>query len=111
MAKPSTQAPSGVVSSLQGRAQVIRQGQETAEALQVGDTLMPGDRLLGSADASLQIAESAAPDAQVWSLAFNQAGDAKPKAAKQAVKDDGGKSLDPGARRRGRRHRGRSDRR
>ncbi len=95
MAKPSTQAPSGVVSSVHGRAQVIRQGQETAEALQVGDTLMPGDRLLGSADASLQIAESTVPGAQVWNLAFNEAGTGKGKAAaKPVVNGESGKSLD-----------------
>ncbi|MBU0917013.1 MAG: tandem-95 repeat protein, partial [Gammaproteobacteria bacterium] len=96
MAKLSTQAPSGVVSSLQGRAQVIRQGQETAEALQVGDTLMPGDRLLGSADASLQIAESSDANAQVWTLAFGDAkssGQAK-GTAKPAANAADGKSLD-----------------
>ncbi|WP_286745877.1 Ig-like domain-containing protein, partial [Aquabacterium sp. UBA2148] len=96
MAKLSTQAPSGVVSSLQGRAQVIRQGQEAAEALQVGDTLMPGDRLLGNADASLQIAENLDANAQVWTLAF---GDAKSSAqakgaAKPAANNADGKSLD-----------------
>ena len=85
MAQSSTQAPSGVVSSLQGRAQVIRQGQEAAEALQVGDTLMPGDRLVGSADAALQIAESAEPGSQVWNLAFNEAGGAKPKTTKAPI--------------------------
>ena len=95
MAQPSTQAPSGVVSSLQGRAQVIRQGQETAEALRVGDTLMPGDRLVGSVDASLQIAESADTNAQVWTLAFNDVGTGQGKAiTKPAVNSDGGKSLD-----------------
>src|SRR3989344_5536676 len=94
MAKPSTQAPSGVVSSLQGRAQVIRQGQETAEALQVGDTLMPGDRLVGSADASLQIAESTDANAQVWTLAFNDAAGKGKAAAKPVADGVNGKSLD-----------------
>jgi len=96
MAKLSTQAPSGVVSSLQGRAQVIRQGQETAEALKVGDTLMPGDRLLGSADASLQIAESSDANAQVWTLAFDGAEAAgKGKAAtKPTANSADGKSID-----------------
>ncbi len=95
MAKSSPQAPSGVVSSLQGRAEVIRQGQETAEALQVGDTLMPGDRLVASADASLQIAESAAPGAQVWTLAFHDTAVSHGKVAKPVVNADAGsKPLD-----------------
>ena len=68
MAKPSHQAPSGVVASLQGRAQVIRQGQEAAEPGKISEsdsaafTIAPSLYLpifnAGRNRANLQVAEA-----------------------------------------------------
>ena len=51
MPKPSVHAPSGVVSSLQGPAQVVRAGTDVPQPLRVGDNLAAGDVILAAADA------------------------------------------------------------
>jgi len=59
----SAQVPGGVVTSLQGRANVIPAGQADARPLQEGDAIQPGDVILAEANAQLQITDA---DGQAW---------------------------------------------
>ncbi|HEX5357270.1 MAG TPA: retention module-containing protein, partial [Aquabacterium sp.] len=59
----SAQVPGGIVSSLQGRANVIAAGEKTARPLQQGDTIQPGDVILAAQNAELQITDV---DGNAW---------------------------------------------
>ena len=61
MPKSSAHAPSGVVSTLQGRANVIRAGEEAPQALKVGDTIAAGDVILAAADTRIEVSNGAGP--------------------------------------------------
>ena len=63
MPKPSVHAPSGVVSSLQGPAQVVRAGTDVPQPLRVGDKLAAGDVVLAAADARIEVSDAAG---QAW---------------------------------------------
>ncbi|MGC4063023.1 MAG: retention module-containing protein [Aquabacterium sp.] len=58
----SAQVPGGVVSSLQGRANVIPAGEKTARPLQQGDVIQPGDVILADKDAQIQITDGSGKD-------------------------------------------------
>ena len=79
MAKSSAIAPGGVVSSLQGRAKVLRQGEEAAQALKVGDSVAPGDVILASAQTQIQIqgADGQASAPHDWVVASADGASAK----------------------------------
>nr|WP_315197007.1 tandem-95 repeat protein [uncultured Aquabacterium sp.] len=85
MAKSSAIAPGGVVSSLQGRAKVLRQGEDAAQALKVGDSVAPGDVILASAQTQIQIqgADGQATAPHDWVVA--SADGASAKAARPAA--------------------------
>ena len=59
----SAQVPGGVVSSLQGRANVIPAGEKNARPLQEGDLIQPGDVILAGQDAKLEITDA---DDKAW---------------------------------------------
>ncbi len=59
----SAQVPGGIVSSLQGRANVIVAGEKQARPLQQGDVIQPGDVILAEQDTQLQITDT---DGQAW---------------------------------------------
>ncbi|MDO9234473.1 MAG: Ig-like domain-containing protein, partial [Aquabacterium sp.] len=59
----SAQVPSGVVSSIQGRASVIPAGESVARPLQAGDVIRPGDVLLADQATQLQITDA---DGNAW---------------------------------------------
>ncbi|TAK98708.1 MAG: retention module-containing protein, partial [Aquabacterium sp.] len=59
----SAQVPGGIVTSLQGRAHVIPTGEKTARPLQEGDAIQPGDVILASQNAELQITDV---DGNAW---------------------------------------------
>ena len=59
MPQTSAHAPSGVVSTLQGRANVIRAGKEAPQALNVGDAISPGDVILAAADTRIEVSNGA----------------------------------------------------
>ncbi|MDI1349363.1 cadherin-like domain-containing protein, partial [Aquabacterium sp.] len=61
MPKSSAHAPSGVVSTLQGRANVIRAGEEAPQALKLGDAIAAGDVILAAADTRIEVSNSAGP--------------------------------------------------
>ena len=61
MPKSSAHAPSGVVSTLQGRANVVRAGEEAPQALKVGDTIAAGDVILAAADTRIEVSNGAGP--------------------------------------------------
>ena len=58
----SAQVPGGIVSSLQGRANVIPAGEKSARPLQEGDAIQPGDVILAEKDAQIQITDGSGKD-------------------------------------------------
>ncbi len=96
----SAQVPGGVVTSLQGRANVIPAGQADARPLQEGDAIQPGDVILAEANAQLQITDATG---QAWmprdmqlalADANGKSGAAKKHAHDTATQDADNKSLD-----------------
>ena len=61
MPQSSAHAPSGVVSTLQGRANVVRAGEEAPQALKVGDSIAAGDVILAAADTRIEVSNGAGP--------------------------------------------------
>ncbi|MEK6669636.1 MAG: cadherin-like domain-containing protein, partial [Pseudomonadota bacterium] len=61
MPQSSAHAPSGVVSTLQGRANIVRAGQEAPQALKVGDSIAAGDVILAAADTRIEVSNGAGP--------------------------------------------------
>jgi len=61
MPKSSEQAPSGVVSTLQGRASVVRAGEDMPQALNVGDRIAAGDVILAAADTHIEVGNAEGP--------------------------------------------------
>ncbi|RZL08561.1 MAG: hypothetical protein EOP40_12690, partial [Rubrivivax sp.] len=94
---PTTaQVPAGTVSSLHGRASVVPAQGGPARSLQVGEAILPGDRVVTARDTSIQIVDE---NGQVWTpqqLADAQQipSDARHEAALKAAAKLDGASID-----------------
>src|SRR5690606_15653579 len=95
----SAQVPGGIVSHLQGRADVIPVGEIQARPLQPGDTIQTGDVILAANDTQIHVRDGAGqdwlPSDRAMAMAGGPSGKSAGKAKPQALRlDEDGPTLE-----------------